>query len=124
MTNGLVELEGEYYYAQSSSILVTGNTVWVGQNNGLEIGKGGWRAFGSDGKMVKTGFVTDSDGYTYYYEDMALALGFTKIGEDYYLFNTGSGKMYTNATMWVGSNDYGIAAGMYYFDAEGKMSAK
>ena len=124
MTNGLNELDDEYYYAQSSSILVTGNTVWVGQNNGLEIGKGGWRAFGSDGKMVKTGFVTDSDGYTYYYEDMALALGFTKIGEDYYLFNTGSGKMYTNATMWVGSNDYGIAAGMYYFDAEGKMSAK
>ena len=50
-----------------------------------------------------------------------LALGFTKIGEDYYFFNAGSGKMYVGTTLWVGSNDYGVKSGMYRFDADGKM---
>ena len=82
MNDGLYELDGEYYYAQANSTLVTDKTIWITNANGLEIGKGGWRTFGSDGKMVKTGFVTGGDGYTYYYEDMALAVGFTQIGED------------------------------------------
>ena len=30
--------------------------------------------------------------------------------------------MYKDATMWVGSNDYGIASSLYYFGADGKMS--
>ena len=37
------------------------------------------------------------------------------------MFNANSGKMYSDATMWVGENNYGIEGGMYYFDADGKM---
>ena len=121
LTNGLQEYEGEYYYAQTNGQLVTGRVFWVDQKNGLISEKGVWYSFDADGKMLKTGFVTGGDGYTYYYDECELALGFTKIGDDYYLFNAGSGKMYKDATMWVGDNAYGIAGGMYYFDAEGKM---
>ena len=71
--------------------------------------------------MIKTGFVNGGDGYTYYYNDTVLALGLTKIGNDYYIFNTYSGKMYKDAKMWVGNNDYGIVGGSYYFDSEGRM---
>ena len=36
-------------------------------------------------------------------------------------FNAGSGKMYKDATLWVGDNGYGLTGGWYNFDAEGKM---
>ena len=121
MTNGLNELDGEYYYAQSNGVLVTDRVIWVSQKNGLIPGKGDWHYFGADGKLLQTGFVQGGDGYTYYYATNVLALGFTKIGEDYYLFNAGSGKMYQDATMWVGANDYGVEPGMHYFAADGKM---
>ena len=74
----------------------------------------------TEGKLIKTGFVTGG-GDTYYYENNVLALGFTKIGTDYYFFNAGSGKMYKDTTLWVGSNSYGVTGGMYHFDTDGKM---
>ena len=120
MTNGLYELDGEYYYAQANGVLVTNATIWVSQKNGLIPEKGDYHAFAADGKMIQTGFVTGG-GYTYYYDQNVLALGFTKIGEDYYMFNAGSGKMYKDANMWVGANDYGVETGMHYFGADGKM---
>ncbi len=33
-----------------------------------------------------------------------------------------TGRMYKDATMWVGNNDYGIVGGSYYFDSEGRMT--
>ena len=120
-TGGLFEFEGEYYYAQPNGQLVTGRSFWVSQKNDLIPVKGDWHYFAADGKMQKTGFVDSGDGFTFYYTDNVLALGFTKIGEDYYFFNAGSGKMYRDATLWVGSNPYGFAGGMYYFGADGKM---
>ncbi len=122
MTSGLYELDGEYYYVQNNGELAANKTVWVDSKNGLIPEKGNWYAFDESGKLIKTGFVNGSDGYTYYYNNTVLALGFTKIGGDYYIFNSYSGKMYKNATMWVGSNDYGIASSLYYFGADGKMS--
>ena len=122
MTSGLYELDGEYYYVQNNGELAANKTAWVDKKNGLIPEKGNWYAFDESGKLIKTGFVNGSDGYTYYYNNTVLALGFTKIGGDYYIFNSYSGKMYKNATMWVGSNDYGIASSLYYFGADGKMS--
>ena len=121
MNDGLHELNGDYYYAQANSTLLTDKTIWVSQKNGLLSGKGNWYYFGADGKMLKTGFVEGGDGYTYYYNETVLALGFTQVGDDYYFFNAGSGKMYKDTTLWVGSNDYGIVGGMYYFGTDGKM---
>ena len=120
MNNGLNELDGEYYYAQANGKLVRNTTFWVSQKNGLIPAKGDWYYFDGDAKLQKTGFVTGG-GYTYYYDDTVLALGFTKIGDDYYMFNAGSGKMYRDANMWVGVNDYGVETGMHYFDADGRM---
>ena len=119
MYNGLYELDGEYYFAEYSGKLAAKKSVYV--NTELLSGNG-WYHFGTDGKFVKTGFVTGG-GKTFYYADGVRAKGLTKIGEDYYFFNTGSGMMYKNANMWVaGNNDYGFVGGMYYFDANGKMS--
>ena len=122
MYNGLYELDGDYYYAKPNGTLAVAETTWVSNKNGLIPEKGNWYAFDAEGRLIQTGFVSGGDGYTYYYENNVLALGFTKISDDYYIFNTYSGKMYKDAKMWVPNNDYGIAGGMYYFNADGKMA--
>ena len=119
MVNGLYELDGAYYFARYDGTLVTNGSAYV---ETTELSGNGWYGFGTDGKFVKTGFVEGGDGFTYYYNGGIRAKGFTKIGNDYYIFNTYSGKMYKNANMWVGANSYGIAGGIYYFGADGKMA--
>lgn len=121
---GLYEVNGEYYYTKYDGLIVTNATLWIDDLSALgENAKGNWREFGKDGKMVKTGFVTSTgeETFTYYYSDAAMADGFTRIGDDYYIFNANSGKMYLNANMWVGANSYGVEPGMHYFGADGKM---
>ena len=118
MTGGLYELDGEYYYAQNNGALAVNKSAYV--DTKLLSGNG-WYHFGADGKLIKTGFVDGGDGFTYYYNGGIRAKGFTKIGDDYYIFNTHSGKMYKGADMWVPANDYGIEGGMHHFNADGKM---
>ena len=117
MANGLYELDGAYYFAWYDGALVTNGSAYV--ETSLLSGNG-WYGFGADGKLIMTGFVTGG-GKTYYYADGVRAKGLTKIGEDYYFFNAGSGMMYKDANMWVPANSYGVEPGMHYFDADGKM---
>ena len=117
MVNGLYELDGAYYFARYDGTLVTNGSAYA---ETTELSGNGWYGFGADGKLIKTGFVT-GNGKTYYYADGVRAKGLTKIGEDYYFFNAGSGMMYKDANMWVPANDYGVEPGMHYFDADGKM---
>ena len=117
MTNGLYELDGAYYFAWYDGALVTNGSAYV---ETTELSGKGWYGFDAEGKLIKTGFVT-GDGKTYYYADGVRAKGLTKIGEDYYFFNAGSGMMYKDANMWVPANSYGVEPGMHYFDADGKM---
>ena len=118
MVNGLYELDGEYYFAQYSCELAVNKSVYV---ETAELSGNGWYGFGADGKLIKNGFVT-GDGKTFYYADGVRAKGLTKIGEDYYFFNAGSGMMYKDANMWVPANSYGVEPGMHYFGADGKMA--
>ena len=120
MVNGLYELDGAYYFARYDGTLVTNGSAYV---ETTELSGNGWYGFGADGKLIKTGFVT-GNGKTYYYADGVRAKGLTKIGEDYYFFNAGSGMMYKDANMWVPANSYGVEPGMHYFDAEGRMTGK
>ena len=116
---GLYEIDGEYYYAQTDGTLAVDKDIYA--TTKLLDGTG-WYRFGADGKLIKNGFA-DCGGYTFYFTDGIRAKGFTKIGEDYYIFNTYSGKMYKNADMWVsGENEYGVEGGLHYFDETGKMT--
>ena len=119
MVGGLYELDGAYYYAQNNGELAVNCSAYVGTEL---LAKDGWYGFGADGKLIMTGFVEGGDGFTYYYNGGMRAKGFTKIGNDYYIFNTYSGKMYKGADMWVPANDYGVEGGMHHFNADGKMS--
>ena len=118
MVNGLYELDGAYYFARYDGTLVTNGSAYA---ETTELSGNGWYGFGADGKLIMTGFVT-GNGKTYYYADGVRAKGLTKIGEDYYFFNAGSGMMYKDANMWVPANSYGVEPGMHYFGADGKMA--
>ena len=120
MYSGLYELEGAYYYALSNGQLVVDGVAYIDAKP-LKDGEG-WYGFDAGGKLIMTGFVTGGDDYTYYYNNGERARGFTKIGEDYYFFNARSGKLYKDATLWVGTNDLGIEVGMHYFGTDGKMT--
>ncbi len=121
-TNGLNELDGEYYYANSNGTLAVNTVVYMSNFNDLIAPGNGYFAFDGEGKLIKTGFVKGTNGYTYYYEDLVRAKGFTKLGDDYYFFNNGSGAMQCDKAQWVsGSNPYGISGGTYYFGSDGKM---
>ena len=120
-TNGLNELDGEYYYANLNGTLAVNKVVYISKFNDLIAPGSGFFAFDAEGKLIKTGFVQGTNGYTYHYQDLVRSTGFTKIGENYYFFNAGSGAMECNKTMWVGSNSYGIKKGYYTFQADGTM---
>ena len=120
---GLICVGGAFYYARTSTGEIVRNCdYWISKTNGYKIEARTYH-FDPDGKMVIDGFV-DINGGTYYFVKGECAKGLTKIGEDYYFFNAGSGMMYKDANMWVPVNDYGVEPGMHYFDAEGRMTGK
>ena len=120
---GLICVDGAFYYARTSTGEIVRNCdYWISKTNGYKIEARTYH-FDPDGKMVIDGFV-DINGGTYYFVKGECAKGLTKIGEDYYFFNAGSGMMYKDANMWVPVNDYGVEPGMHYFDAEGRMTGK
>ena len=120
---GLICVDGTFYYARTSNgEIVRDRDYWIEKTNGYPIEARTYH-FDADGKMVIDGFV-DINGGTYYFVKGECAKGLTKIGEDYYFFNAGSGMMYKDANMWVPANDYGVEPGMHYFDAEGRMTGK
>ena len=122
MYSGLYELDGAYYYASSNGQLVVNDVAYIDATPLKDEDGEGWYGFNAEGKLIMTGFVAGSDGYTYYYNNGTRAKGFTQIGEDYYFFNKGSGKMYKDVTLWVGTNDLGIKVGMHDFGTDGKMA--
>ena len=118
---GLICVDGAFYYARTSTGEIVRNCdYWISKTNGYKIEARTYH-FDPDGKMVIDGFV-DINGGTYYFVKGECAKGLTKIGEDYYFFNAGSGMMYKDANMWVPANDYGVEPGMHYFGADGKMA--
>ena len=118
---GLIKVGDSYYYARTSTAeIVRNRTYWISNTNDLSIEPGMYH-FDDDGRMILNGFISDNYG-TYYFVNGTTLKGFAKIGGDYYIFNSYSGKMYKDAKMWVGNNDYGIVGGSYYFDSEGRMT--
>ncbi len=117
---GLIELEGEYYYVGETGEVLTNATSFIDADNAFGLMAGTY-TFGADGKLAKTGFITDAAGATYYLDNLVVVKGVTKLGDDYYYFYAKTGKMYADTTLWVGTNDAGLASGHYYFGADGKL---
>ena len=115
---GLIEIEGDYYYINSSCKAVTGE-YYVNKNNGLM--ESDMYTFDENGRMViaKNGIV-EEDGVKYYYENgKKVYAGLTQINGDYYYVNK-DGKVITG-DYYVEKTNNLMEKGIYSFDENGRM---
>ena len=127
---GLIKIDGDYYYVNSSCKVVTTSHYWVNRTNGLMAA--GFYDFGADGKMIdppvvkdptKNGIVAE-DGTLYYYVDGVKSYaGLIEIDGDYYYVNS-SCKVVTTYHYWVNHTNGLMPAGFYDFGTDGKMIRK
>ena len=135
---GLIQIDGDYYYVNSSCKVVTNQRYWVSKTNDLL--PAGFYNFDVDGKMtdapiptpdpdpdpnpdpgVKNGIVSE-DGELYYYVDgVKTYAGLIQIDGNYYYVNSYC-KIITNQRYWVSKTNDLLTAGFYNFGADGKMT--
>ena len=128
IANGLMLIDGSYYYARTSSgAFVCGCSYWITKTNGL-LDEGIYQ-FDETGKIVfpeetetKNGIV-EENGSLYYYEDGVLTgAGLIQIGDDYYYVRTSTGEVVHGRTYWITvTNGLPVEAGQYQFADDGKM---
>ena len=124
---GLIQIDGDYYYVNSSCKVVTTPHYWVNRPNDLL--PAGFYDFGEDGKMInppkpvdhtKNGIVTENGAMYYYVDGVKTYAGLIQIGGDYYYVNS-SCKVVTTKHYWVNRPNDLLPAGFYDFGADGKM---
>jgi len=124
---GLIQIDGDYYYVNSSCKVVTTKHYWVNRPNDLL--PAGFYDFGEDGKMLnppkpvdhtKSGIVTENGTMYYYVDGVKTYAGLIQIDGDYYYVNS-SCKVVTTPHYWVNRPNDLLPAGFYDFGEDGKM---
>jgi len=118
---GLINVDGDYYYAEWGGKLVAGKTYWVSNTNDL-LAKGYYR-FAADGKIIMTTEVVNENGTLYYYQDgiRTAGAGLVLLEGDYYYIGNGA-MAAVNETRWITDTNGYFPAGEYTFGADGKMN--
>ena len=135
---GLIQIDGDYYYVNSSCKVVTNQRYWVSKTNDLL--PAGFYNFDVDGKMtdapiptpdpdpdpnpdpeVKNGIVNEDGELYYYVNGVKTYAGLIQIDGDYYYVNSYC-KVITNQRYWVSKTNDLLTAGFYNFGADGKMT--
>ena len=124
---GLIQIESDYYYVNSSCKVVTTKHYWVNRPNDLL--PAGFYDFDSAGKMInppkpvdhtKNGIVTENGAMYYYVDGVKTYAGLIQIDGDYYYVNS-SCKVVTTTHYWVNRPNGLLPAGFYDFGPDGKM---
>ena len=135
---GLIQIDGDYYYVNSSCKVVTNQRYWVSKTNDLL--PAGFYNFDVDGKMtdapiptpdpdpdpnpdpeVKNGIVSEDGELYYYVNGVKTYAGLIQIDGNYYYVNSYC-KVITNQRYWVSKTNDLLPAAFYNFDADGKMT--
>ena len=132
---GLIRIDGDYYYVNSSCKVVTSAHYWISKTNDLLPAT--FYDFDETGKMidppgtdpeptpdpepeVKNGIV-EEDGVLYYYVDgVKTYAGLIQIDGDYYYVNS-SCKVVTSAHYWISKTNGLLPATFYDFDETGRI---
>ena len=128
IANGLMEINGSYYYARTSTgAFVRNQTYWVTKTNGL-LTEGNY-TFDNEGKIVfsvepekKNGIVEENGSLYYYVDGVLTGAGLIKIGDDYYYVKTSSGEVVHGRRYWITATNRLLPAGIYNFDKHGRMT--
>ena len=128
IANGLMKIDGSYYYARTSTgAFVRNQTYWITKTNGL-LPEGNY-TFDNEGKIVfsvepekKNGIVEENGSLYYYVDGVLTGAGLIKIGNDYYYVKTSSGEVVHGRRYWITATNGLLPAGIYNFDKHGKMT--
>lgn len=122
---GLMKIDGNYYYAKSSSgEVVHGRSYWVSVTNGYDIPEGNYK-FDETGRMIlpedsaKNGIYAEDDGLFYYVDGVRTYAGLIQLDGDYYYVRS-NGQLAVG-TYWVTKNNGLEYTGKQEFDETGKM---
>jgi len=119
---GVVEIEGNYYYARYYGQIVRNTTFTVEKTNGLI--PAGKYTFNEDGVItdIKNGIYPNEDGVLYYYENSFPAYGGLMCIDDAYYYATSAGLIITNKYYWISKTNDLLPEGKYTFDETGKIT--
>ena len=119
---GLIQLDGAYYYINSSCKAVRNCDYYVSNTNNL-MAKGTYH-FGTDGKMTipqaKNGLVNENGNLYYYVDGVRTHAGLILVDGAYYYINS-SCKAVKDCDYYVSNTNNLMPKGYYHFDADGKL---
>ena len=122
---GMIEIGGDYYYANSKGKLIVNQTYYCSRMNGLM--KEGTYAFDAEGKLIpgatdKNGIVKDDDGVLRYYVNGKVTyVGLIEIDGDFYYVRS-NGEVVTSCVYWITWTHGLKEAGYYTFDENGRLT--
>ena len=118
---GLIRIDGAYYYIGENGIALTDAKQKITDNNGLELALGTYR-FGKDGKAIlTTELVEEADGKLYYYDKgrMADKAALIEYEGNYYWVEV-NGFVVTSTKISLGAGEK-LPTGIYRVGADGKV---
>ena len=126
---GLIQIDGDYYYVNSSFKVIHNQSYYVSKTNGLKAQ--GTYEFDADGKMViatddaggvKNGIVKETEDTWYYYVDGTKTYaGLIVIDGSYYYVNSKC-EVIHGRQYFISKTNGLLVNGTYTFDEDGKMN--
>ena len=113
---GLTKIGNDYYFVSSKGRVATGSYYCWATNCELPCGT---YEFDEQGRMIKNGLFTESNGIYYYVDGEHGPAGLTKIG-DYYYFVSSIGRVATGS-YYCWATNCELPCGTYEFDEQGRM---
>ena len=121
---GLIEIDGAYYYVNSSFQVIHDRNYFISKTNGLL--SNATYEFDSNGKLILpdkglNGIIKEEDGTWYYYiEGVKTYAGLIEIDGAYYYVNS-SFQVIHDQSYFISKTNNLLPQGTYVFDEDGKM---
>ena len=127
VANGLIEINGSYYYARTSTgALVTDRSYWITKTNGLL--EEGIYTFDETGRIVfpeegekKDGIIEENGSLYYYVDGVLTGAGLIRIDGDYYYVKTSTGEVVHGRSYWITATNGLLPSEEYIFADDGKL---
>ena len=125
---GMIEIDGDYYYANSKGKLIVNQTYYCSRMNKSGM-KEGTYAFDEEGRLIKgatdkNGIVKDDDGVLRYYVNGKVTyVGLIEIGGNFYYVRS-SGEVVSDCDYFISWTHGLLPQDKYHFDADGRMTGK
>ena len=126
IANGLMQIDGYYYYAKTSTgAFVRNQSYWVSKTNDLL--DEGIYSFDNEGRIVfpkpekKNGIIEENGSLYYYVDGVLTGAGLIQIEGSYYYVRTSNGEVIHGRSYWVTATNDLLPVGLYSFGSDGKM---